>query len=154
MGSEGAKAAQDKAQRLLLENGVTFVAQGERDRSRPWRLDLFPMLLGPDEWSGIERAVIQRTRLLNDLLADLYGAQRVLKHKVLPPGIVYGNPQFLRPCTSVPVRDNLHLHFVAYDLARAADLLGHLFPEWDPGAEPVAEEAGELKIGERSSDGP
>lgn len=121
MGSEGAKAIQDKAQRLLLENGVTFVAQGERDRSRPWRLDLFPMLLGPDEWSGIERAVIQRTRLLNDLLVDLYGPQRVLKHKVLPPGIVYGNPQFLRPCTSVPVRDNLHLHFVAYDLARAAD---------------------------------
>ena len=30
-------------------------------------------------------------------------------------------PQFLRPCTSVSVRDNLHLHFVAFDLARSAD---------------------------------
>ena len=103
MGSEGAAAAQDKAERLLLENGVTFVAQGdrERDRSRPWRLDLFPMLLDPAEWSAIEGAVIQRARLLNDLLVDLYGEQRVLKSKILPPGLVFGNPQFLRPCTSV-----------------------------------------------------
>jgi hypothetical protein len=35
MGGEATKAAQDKAQRLLLENGVTFVAQGENDSSRP-----------------------------------------------------------------------------------------------------------------------
>ncbi len=115
------KNAQDKAQRLLLENGVTFVAQGEQDRSRPWRLDLFPLLLDPDEWAAIERGVIQRTRLLNELLIDLYGPQRALGEKVLPPGLVFGNPQFLRPCTHVPVRDDLHLHFVAFDLARAAD---------------------------------
>ena len=115
------RGAQDKAQRLLRENGVTFVAQGERDRSRPWRLDLFPLLIDPGEWAGIERGVIQRARLLNDLLVDLYGPQRVLKEKVLPPGLVFGNPQFLRPCTHVAVRDDLHLHFVAFDLARAAD---------------------------------
>ncbi|HLF12817.1 MAG TPA: circularly permuted type 2 ATP-grasp protein, partial [Gammaproteobacteria bacterium] len=122
MGSEATKIAQDKAQRLLLENGVTFVAQGDRDRSpRPWQLDLFPMLIDPAEWSSIERGVTQRARLLNELLVDLYGAQRVLREGVLPPGLVFGNPQFLRPCTSVPVRDNLHLHFVAFDLARSAD---------------------------------
>ena len=106
MGTDATKAAQDKAQRLLLENGVTFVAQGDRDQSRPWRLDLFPMLLDPVEWSVLERGLTQRTRLLNELLVDLYGAQRVLKEGKLPPGIVYGNPQFLRPCASVPVRDD------------------------------------------------
>ena len=115
------KGAQDKAQRLLRENGVTFVAQGERDRSRPWRLDLFPLLIDPNEWATIERGVIQRARLLNDLLVDLYGPQRVLKDKVLPPGLVFGNPQFLRPCTNLAIRDDLHLHFVAFDLARGAD---------------------------------
>jgi uncharacterized circularly permuted ATP-grasp superfamily protein/uncharacterized alpha-E superfamily protein len=121
MGPEATLSAQDKAQRLLLENGVTFVAQGERDRSRPWRLDLFPLLVDPEEWAAIELGVIQRARLLNELLVDLYGAQRVLKDKVLPAGLVFGNPQFLRPCASVGVRDNLHLHFVAFDLARSAD---------------------------------
>ena len=51
MGPEATRSAQDKAQRLLLENGVTFVAQGERDSSRPWRLDLFPLLVDPEEWA-------------------------------------------------------------------------------------------------------
>lgn len=115
------KAAQDKAERLLVENGVTFVAQGDRDRARPWRLDLFPLLIDPNEWAVIERGLIQRARLLNELLVDLYGPQRVLSERVLPPGLVYGNPQFLRPCTHIAVPEDLHLHFAAFDLARGAD---------------------------------
>jgi uncharacterized circularly permuted ATP-grasp superfamily protein/uncharacterized alpha-E superfamily protein len=121
MGVDTRQAAQDKAQRLMVENDVTFAALDDRDTSRQWRLDLFPLVLAPDEWSVIERAVVQRTVLLNRLLGDLYGAQRVLKERLLPPGLVFGNRQFLRPCTSVAVRDDLHLNFVAYDLARAAD---------------------------------
>ena len=101
MGGEATQAAQDKAQRLMVENDVTFAAQGDRDTSRPWRLDLFPLLIEPDEWSAIERGVVQRTLLLNRLLVDLYGAQRVLKDRLLPPGLVFGNTQFLRPCTSI-----------------------------------------------------
>jgi uncharacterized circularly permuted ATP-grasp superfamily protein/uncharacterized alpha-E superfamily protein len=116
------RAALDKAQRLLVENGVTFVAGGSDElRSRPWRLDLFPLLIGPAEWAVIERGVAQRARLLNALLADLYGSQRLLAQGVLPPGLVYGNPQFLRPCSGIQVRQGLHLHFVAFDLGRSAD---------------------------------
>src|SRR5215207_3897147 len=106
LGDEAAQAAQDKAQRLLEENDVTFSVQDDRDTSRPWRLDLFPLLIEPDEWAAIERGVVQRTLLLNRLLVDLYGPQRVLKDKLLPPGLVFGNPQFLRPCTSIDVRDD------------------------------------------------
>src|SRR5688572_8887052 len=121
MGSDARQGAQDKAQRLMVENDVTFTAFGDRETSRQWRLDLFPLLIGQDEWSVIERGVIQRTLLLNHLLGDLYSEQRVLKERLLPPGLVYGNPQFLRPCTSIAVRDDLYLNFVAYDLARSAD---------------------------------
>src|SRR5512147_824396 len=95
MGSESTRSAHDKAQRLLRENGVTFVPQGDRDDARPWRLDLFPLLIDPAEWAAIERGVIQRTELLNRLLVDLYGEQRVLKEKQLPAGLVLGNPQYL-----------------------------------------------------------
>ena len=54
MGGDATQAAQEKAERLLVENGVTFA---DRDNSRPWRLDLFPLLIEPDEWSAIERGV-------------------------------------------------------------------------------------------------
>jgi uncharacterized circularly permuted ATP-grasp superfamily protein/uncharacterized alpha-E superfamily protein len=121
MGSDARQGAQDKAQRLMVENDVTFSALDDRDTSRQWRLDLFPLLIGQDEWSVIERGVTQRTVLLNRLLGDLYGAQLVLKERLLPPGLVFGNTQFLRPCTSIAVRDDQHLNFVAYDLARSGD---------------------------------
>jgi hypothetical protein len=113
MGIDSRQAAQEKARRLMVENDVTFAALGVA--SRQWRLDLFPLLLEPDEWSAIERGVVQRTLLLNRLLGDLYGAQRVLKDRLLPPGLIYGNA-IPRPCTSIAVRDELHLNFVAYDL--------------------------------------
>jgi uncharacterized circularly permuted ATP-grasp superfamily protein len=119
MGGNATQGAQQKAQRLMVENDVTFAALGVANRQ--WRLDLFPLLIEPDEWSAIERGVVQRTLLLNRLLADLYGAQRVLKDRLLPAGLVYGSTQFLRPCTSIAVRDDLHLNFVAFDLTRSAD---------------------------------
>jgi uncharacterized circularly permuted ATP-grasp superfamily protein/uncharacterized alpha-E superfamily protein len=121
IGNDARQAAHDKAQRLLEENDVTFAVQDDRDTSRPWRLDLFPLLIEPDDWAAIERGVVQRTLLLNRLLVDLYGPQRVLAERLLPPGLVFGNREFLRPCASIGVRDDMHLHFVAFDLARSAD---------------------------------
>jgi uncharacterized circularly permuted ATP-grasp superfamily protein/uncharacterized alpha-E superfamily protein len=121
MGADATQAAQEQAQRLMVENDVTFTAIGDREASGQWRLDLFPLLIEPDEWSVIERGLVQRTLLLNRLLGDLYGPQRVLKERRLPPGLIYGNAQFLRPCTSIAVPDDLHLNFVAYDLARSSD---------------------------------
>ena len=69
----------ETAERLLHENGVTFVAGGETGSSvRPWQLDMVPMLITPEEWQALESGLVQRARLLNRLLVDLYGPQRVL----------------------------------------------------------------------------
>lgn len=116
------KMLRENSERMLRENGVTFVAQGDEDRiGRPWQLDLFPMLIGPEEWRSLEQGLSQRARLLNEMLVDLYGEQRALKGGVLPPAMIFGNPQFLRPCVGLPVRENQHLQFLAFDLARAPD---------------------------------
>jgi uncharacterized circularly permuted ATP-grasp superfamily protein/uncharacterized alpha-E superfamily protein len=114
--------ARELANRLLSENGVTFVASDDAgSHIRPWQLDLLPMLIAPDEWQTLEAGLIQRASLLNRLLGDLYGAQRVLADRVIPPSIVFANRQFLRPCVGVNVRDDLHLHFIAFDVARSPD---------------------------------
>lgn len=115
-------ALQDVANRLFSENGVTFVAQDDAESTiRPWQFDLFPMLISPEEWRLLEAGLIQRARLLNEILVDLYGEQRILKEGVLPPSIVFGNAQFLRPCFNVPMHGGLHLHLLAFDVARSPD---------------------------------
>src|SRR2546423_10530789 len=43
---------------------------------QPWRIDLVPLIVAPEEWHLLERALIQRARLFEGILADLYGPQR------------------------------------------------------------------------------
>ena len=115
-------SAHDTATRMLAEDGLTFVSQDSGDgRHTPWRLDLLPVMIHQNEWNGIERALIQRAHLLNEVIKDLYGPQTLLKSGQLPPALVFGNPQFLRPCHGIAVPGGTHLHLLAFDLARSPD---------------------------------
>jgi uncharacterized circularly permuted ATP-grasp superfamily protein/uncharacterized alpha-E superfamily protein len=112
----------DTAGRMLRDNGVTFVASDEDgSHVRPWQLDMLPFLISADEWRALEAGLVQRTRLLNRLLVDLYGPQRALADGVLPPSAVFGNRQFLRACANVPVAGGQYLQLAAFDLARSPD---------------------------------
>ena len=83
------------------------------------RLDLLPVILPAAEWQGLAAGLVQRARLLDMILADLYGAQRLIEERLLPPYLVLGNPAFLRPLRSVrPSGDTPHLYFYAADLVR------------------------------------
>lgn len=110
------------AGRLLHENGLTYTADLDADRSeRPWDLDFVPVVIGAEEWRFLETALIQRVRLLELIIADLYGPQRLLRDGLLPSAVVLGNPHFLRPCHGMPPRDGRYLHAYAADLGRGPD---------------------------------
>lgn len=114
--------ARETAERLLKDDGVTYQAgQDGQQSDRPWQLDLFPLLISQEEWTQLEAGLIQRARLLNHILSDLYGPQQLLKNGTLPPAVVFGNPQFLQPCHDVPVQGGTYLHFLAFDVARGPD---------------------------------
>ena len=106
----------------VRENGVTYnVYADPQGIDRPWELDLLPMILPQEEWAAIEAAVVQRATLLNHVLLDIYGEQRLLKEGLLPPALVYGHAGFLRPCRGAQVPGGALLHLYAADLARSPD---------------------------------
>lgn len=108
--------------RLIAENGVTYnVYADSQGADRPWTLDPLPLIVTAAEWRDIERGVAQRARLLNALLADLYGAQRLIAEGLVPPHIPFGHPSFLWPLHGVVPRDGLWLRVYAADLARGPD---------------------------------
>jgi uncharacterized circularly permuted ATP-grasp superfamily protein/uncharacterized alpha-E superfamily protein len=112
----------DTAQRLVRENGTTYNIYDETGEStRPWRMDPIPFLIGPEEWASLEAGLIQRAKLLNAIVQDIYGDQNLLKRGLLPSSLIYGNPAFLRPMSGITPPGGAHLHFLAFDLARAAD---------------------------------
>jgi len=93
----------------------------ERGLARGRRLDLLPLILPAAEWQAIADGLVQRARLLDLILADLYGAQRLLDERLLPPYLVLANPAFLRPLRGVRPRDGApQLYFYAADLVRLA----------------------------------
>ena len=65
--------------------------------TQPWRIDLVPLVVAPEEWRQLERALIQRARLFEAILADLYGTQRLLASGAIPHQLVFSDPSFLRP---------------------------------------------------------
>jgi uncharacterized circularly permuted ATP-grasp superfamily protein/uncharacterized alpha-E superfamily protein len=112
----------EMVQHQVRENGVTYnVPAGAEGRQRAWELNVLPLILPHEEWSGIEAAVIQRATLLNRILGDVYGEQEMLREGLLPPALIHGNAGFLRPCHGMRHQDDVALHFYAVDLARAPD---------------------------------
>src|SRR5262249_23458583 len=79
LGSDELHRRWQEAQRLIRDNGVTYnVYADPQGIDRPWQLDPLPLVIGPDEWSRLERGLVQRARLLELVLADLYGPQELL----------------------------------------------------------------------------
>jgi uncharacterized circularly permuted ATP-grasp superfamily protein/uncharacterized alpha-E superfamily protein len=111
---------EEAAQRLIQSNGITYNVYGDpQGKERPWLMDLVPLVMSADEWARIECAVAQRARLLNAILADLYGPQRLLADGWLPPELVFASPSFLRSLHGIVPRDGVFLQNYAVDLARA-----------------------------------
>ncbi len=122
LGPGGLAACADQARRSIAENGVTYNVYGDpRGMDRPWEFDPVPFVIPPHEWVTLEKGLMQRARLLNAVLADLYGPQRLLKEGALPPGIVLGNPGYQFACQGIRPAEDTWLHLYAVDLARGPD---------------------------------
>jgi uncharacterized circularly permuted ATP-grasp superfamily protein/uncharacterized alpha-E superfamily protein len=112
----------EQCRRIIRENGVTYnLFRDGAAADRPWQLDPLPLIITHEEWTRIERGVAQRAMAIDGFLADAYGEQRLIRERIIPPGIVYGHPQFLRPMHGVAVPNNSRLHLYACELVRCPD---------------------------------
>ncbi len=111
----------EQQRRIIRDNGITYNAYSDREQgARPWSMDVIPLLLGENEWLDLEVALGQRLRLLNLVLQDCYGRQKLLRGSY-PPELVLGNPAFLRSCRGLLKPRQQFLHLYSADLARAPD---------------------------------
>ncbi len=105
--------------RQVRDNGITYNVYADgHGPQRPWAVDLFPLILTPQCWGRIEAGVLQRTRLLERIMADVYGPQQLLSQGLLPSALVQGHPGYLRPMHGVAPVGGTYLHIAAFDMAR------------------------------------
>ncbi len=89
-------------------------------KTRPWKLAIVPLVLDAATWSKLEAGLQQRVRLLEAVLADLLGDQRLIEERILPAELLHANPEFARAYHGLPVEVN-RLSLTATDLARNND---------------------------------
>jgi uncharacterized circularly permuted ATP-grasp superfamily protein len=108
-----------RIQRRLHSHGAAFeMTSGDH---RGWRLDPVPMVVERAEWAGLGRALVQRARVLEAILADVFGEQRLLRSGLLPIDAIVSHRDYLRPCIGVPPGGGRHLVLHAADVARLPD---------------------------------
>lgn len=103
----------------VQEDGATYNVYADGDEAaRPWPLALLPFIVAADDWAQIERGVVQRARLLEATMVDLYGPQHLLRDALLPASLVFAHPQYLRPARGLQPAGGQWLHLLAFDLMR------------------------------------
>jgi uncharacterized circularly permuted ATP-grasp superfamily protein/uncharacterized alpha-E superfamily protein len=118
--------------RSLVDNdGITYiqvdqhgdaVTNGEETAEPgPWHLDALPLLIPASDWDTLEAGLVQRSRLLDAVLTDLYGPRHSVTRGVLPAQLLFAHPGYVRAARDieVPGRHQLFLH--GCDISRAAD---------------------------------
>jgi uncharacterized circularly permuted ATP-grasp superfamily protein/uncharacterized alpha-E superfamily protein len=124
-----------RIERRVRETGIAFDVFADPNRVTPgWHLDLMPVIISAAEWRWLAAALTQRARLFDALLADLYGAQTLMRLGLIPPELVFSDHAYLRACQGIVPATVVHtgtepaadsytgwLPFYAADLARGAD---------------------------------
>lgn len=107
------------ANAFFQTQGIGFTVYGDdagTDRIFPF--DLIPRIVPADEWSRIERGLVQRLRALNAFLEDVYHRGRILVEGVVPAELVFGSRNFRRAMIGFDVPGGIYAHVGGVDLVR------------------------------------
>lgn len=122
LGSTELAARFERADQYLRDAGVFYrTYDGAEGKERAWPLAHIPLLINEPEWQSISRGLMQRAELLEAIVADIYGDNRLVQEGLLPPELVAQNNEFLRPLVGVRPASGHFLHFCAFELGRGPD---------------------------------
>ena len=130
-GRDGLDRLRAMVRSLVDNDGITYIQMDHHGEvvtdddgtavPGPWHLDALPLVLSATDWDCLESGLVQRSRLLDAVLTDLYGARRSITSGVLPAPLLFAHPGYVRAARGivVPGRHQLFLH--GCDVSRGDD---------------------------------
>ena len=107
------------AEQALYNLGITFTVYSDSQAiARILPFDAIPRVLPQNEWSYIERGVIQRVTAINHLLDDLYHGQKILKDGIIPAALILGNANWRPQMRGVKVPHKAYVNICGTDIIR------------------------------------
>ncbi len=137
-GRAGMSRLSSAVHRLVDNDDITYTGVdptkqpigGSHDESRPWRLDPLPLVVSAPDWDVLETGLVQRSRVLNAVLADVYGERRLLIEGVLPPELLFAHPGYVRAANGIEVPGHHQLFMHACDVSRRSDGSYQVNADW------------------------
>ncbi|CDO88201.1 hypothetical protein AWC29_01350 [Mycobacterium triplex] len=121
-GRTGLNQLRSVVHNLIDNDGITYTevdpTSGHALEPRPWSLDTLPIVVSAADWEVLEAGLVQRSRLLDAVLADLYGPRTLLTDGMLPPELVFAHPGYVRAASGIEVPGHHQLFMHACDLSR------------------------------------
>lgn len=112
---------QKDGQRFLRELSNAYEIFTSPHSISPQQFDPIPLIFDQQEWKKIEAGLIQRARLFNLILEDLYGKQEILRQKLLPSEIIFQHGGFLYPAMYLRPANFRRLDFFSSTLQKRND---------------------------------
>jgi uncharacterized circularly permuted ATP-grasp superfamily protein len=113
-----------QAELLFRKIGITFAVYGEGSSEGTERLipfDIIPRIILRSEWARLEAGLIQRVKALNLFLADIYGAQEIVKAARIPAELVARNSEFRPEMAGVRPPHDIYVHIAGIDVVRTGE---------------------------------
>ncbi|MEV6136580.1 circularly permuted type 2 ATP-grasp protein [Nocardia sp. NPDC051990] len=130
LGMSGLARLDGRVRRLIDDDGIYYTEAAAAGEPTAWRLDPIPLLVSAEDWTRLEAGLVQRSRVLDEVLTDIYGPRRAITTGLLPPEVVFGNNGYVRAAhgITIPGRHQLFLH--ACDLSRWSDGQFRVIADW------------------------
>lgn len=118
--SEERHSIASSASRMIADLGTTFnVYSDVGGVGQPYELDPVPLLVSTADWAQVSAGLAQRIRLIDAVLADLYGPQQLLRDGLIPPDLVNSSPAFLQYTRGIQPAGGHFVVTTGCDLVRA-----------------------------------
>jgi uncharacterized circularly permuted ATP-grasp superfamily protein len=110
------------AKKLFMSQGITFTVYDSGEGiEKIFPFDIIPRIITHTEWTLIEAGIRQRLKALNIFLKDIYHEQFIVRDGLIPAGMIYSCPNFLREMVNVDVPHDIYTHIAGVDLIRDHD---------------------------------
>ena len=115
-------ARQAAAERLLLQNGITFnVYSDNAATEKIFPFDIIPRVVEAAEWDWIEMGLKQRVYALNLFIDDIYHQRKIVKDKIVPEYLIESARSFRKECIGLNPPQGVWCHITGTDLVRDRD---------------------------------
>lgn len=139
-GRDGLERLREVVNGLVENDGITYVAIDHNGEAvadsrgmatpAPWQLDGIPLVVSAPDWEVLEAGVLQRARLFDAVLTDLYGPRRAVTRGILPPQLLFANRGYIRAARGLENPGRHQLFLFGCDLSRFDDGRFRVNADW------------------------